>query len=274
MANVLFGYDNVADSPWNIVVTGWWDGNPTVAALKTRSLTQRYISAGLAADQTRWQCSFPGTTAAPAISLVALCSHSLSLAAQIRVSASNVSDFSASVYSSGWVAAFDPAVTEATRTGMRWNSIVRLGAAVAATYWRFEVSDASNPDGRVTIGRLFAGTEWQPTVNMAVGAGLGWDSNLDVQQAINGAEWITEREAARSAKFRIRYLPGDEAFDRAFDLLRAAAGVRREVLFCADPAAGKHLTRKTFLGAMRKLSAIEEPYVNGHEAAFEIRELL
>lgn len=271
MANVLLGYDNVADSAWNIIVTGWWDGNPTLSALKTRSLTQRYISAGLAADQTRWQCSFPG---APAISLVALCSHNFSLAAQVRVSASNVSDFASTVYSSGWVSAFDPAVTEATRTGMRWNSFVRLGSAVAATYWRFEVSDASNADGRITIGRLFAGTEWQPSINMALGAQIGWDDNKDVQQAANGAEWFTERAASRSARFRLRYLGADEAMDRAFDLMRVAAGVRREVLFCGDPGAGKHLTRRTFLGALRKLSAIEEPYAGAHEAAFEIKELI
>lgn len=271
MANVLLGYDNVADSAWNTIGTAWWDGNPTVAALKTRSLTQRYISAGLSADQTRWQASFPGN---PAISLVALCSHSLSLAAEIRVSASNVSDFATTVYNSGWVDAFDPAVTEATRAGLRWNSFVRLGSAVSATYWRFEVSDASNADGRITIGRLFAGTEWQPSINMSLGAQIGWDDNKDTQQAANGAEWFTEREPNRSTRFRLRYLGTDEAMDQAFDLMRVAAGVRREVLFCGDPASGKHLTRRTFLGALRKLSALEEPYAGAHEAAFEIKELL
>lgn len=274
MANALIGYDNTVYDGFNTSGGVWADmSNGTWANLKTPSLAQRWISNGLTTAAMRiGEISFIGT---PTIAMIVLANHNLSLSATVRIMASNVSNFASMVYDSGAVSAFAAGVTAASRQGLRWNFSHLLSTPAAATYWRFEFSDASNPDGYLAIGRLAAFTsKFQPTVNMSAGASIGWTDMADVQVALSGAEWFVDREPYRSARFHLACLTTDEMLRGAFDVQRVAAGSRREIWFQYDPADGEHSVRRSMFGRLRQLSAIEEPYFNGLETGFEVKELL
>lgn len=271
MANVLLSWNNAVVGGMFVYADGWWTYDASINNLAAVSLSQRWVTPGLAAAATRCTLGFAGN---PTVALVGLCSHNLSLAATVRIRASNSSSFASTLYDSGTIAAFPAGVTAASRDGLRWNYFHKLTTATAATYWRVEIVDAANPDGYVSVGRLFAGTGvWQPSINMNAGAGLGFESNAEVMKALSGAEWITDVEAHRVLRFGLQ-LPESEMLDSGFDLQRVAAGARREVVAVWDPSDGVHYVRRSLFGRLRTLSAIEAPYYATSKTAFEIKELL
>ena len=154
----------------------------------------------------------------------------------MRIYGSNVANFSSTVYDSGAVAAFAAGVTAASRAGLRWNFVHKLTTPTAAIYWRIEFSDASNPAGYLSAGRLAAfASVWQPSINMSAGAAIGWTDLTEVQTALSGAEWFNDREPYRVARFGLGYIPTDEMMRSGFDLQRVAASARREVWYQYDP---------------------------------------
>jgi len=271
MANILLSWNNAVAGGLYAYSDGWWTYDASITNLAAVSLSQRWVTPGLAAADTRCTLGFAGN---PTVALIGLCSTNLSLAATVRIRASNSSTFASTLYDSGTLAAYPAGVTEASREGMRWNWFHRLTTATAATWWRVEILDAANPDGYVSVGRLFAGTGvWQPTINMLAGAGLGWESNAEVMKALSGAEWIADVEAHRTLRFGLQ-LPESEMLASGFDLQRVAAGSRREVVAVWDPSDGVHYVRRSMLGRLRTLSPIEAPYYATSKTAFEIKELL
>lgn len=275
MANALIAWDNAAVDSLQIFNDGYGTYDPSIENLKQQSLALKWVTPGLAANFTRFTCGFATVAGQPTIKLIALCSHNLSLAATVRIRASTVSNFASLAYDSGTLNAYPGAVTEADRRGMRWNYWHLLSTPTAAAYWRIDISDASNSAGFVSVGRLLACTgAWQPSVNMLAGAALGWESNAEVQKALNGAEWFTEAEGARVARFKLHPMPRAEVLVNAFDLNRAAAGNKREALFVYDPADTQHLVRRSFMGRLRNLSPLEEPQPLALQGAYEIKELL
>lgn len=271
MSNCLIAWDNaVSDGlvfyPWPVSV------DQTLANLGTANLGEQWVTVGDATSSTRFDCTVAAGTATT-VALFALCSHNLSLAATVRITGSNNS-WSSLAYDSGTMPAFPVGTTEASRAGTRWNFWHRLSAPTACGRWRFEIVDTSNPDNSVRVGRLFAARElWQPSINLQAGASLGLDGGADVQTALNGAEWFTEREPFRVARFTLQQ-PSAEMLSRGMHLNTIASGRQREVFFVYDPDDTVHSVRRSFLGRLRKPSAIEEPYFGRMKAAIEIKELL
>lgn len=272
MANVLLAWNNVVNDEFVVYNDGWWNYAANIYNLAKNNLSLAWVSVGLTAFNTRFTFGVGSTTS---VAMVGLCSHNMGLLARVRIQASNVSDFSSTVYNSGSVQVHPTGVTEASSAGMRKNFFHKLTFAVAAQYWRVEVTnDGTNPDGYIKIGRLFVGTAvWQPTINMLAGASLGWESNAEITKALSGAEWISDTEAHRVFKFGLQ-IPESEALSNAFDLQRVAAGSRREVVAIWDSVDGVHSMRRSMFGRLRTLSAIEAPYYATSRTAFEIKELL
>jgi hypothetical protein len=275
MSNVQLAWDNAVADALQIYNDGYGIYNDTLPNLGKESLALKWVSSGATSSATRFTFGLTTTAGNPTIALMALCSHNLTLAATVRIRASTVSNFASLAYDSGTLNAFATGVTEASRKGMRWNYIHRLSTPTAAAYWRLDISDASNPAGYVSVGRLFAGQGlWQPSLNMLAGARLGWESNAESQKALNGAEWFVDAEAHRYVRFNTSTMPRDEMLASAFDLSRVAAGANREVVFQYDPADTVHSVRRSFMGRLRQLSALEEPQPLALSSAFEIKELL
>lgn len=275
MSNALLSWDNAVVDGFQVYNDGNWTYTASINNLALQSLALRWISPGVTAADTRFTCGFAAGGANPTVALIALCSHNLSLAATVRIRASTVANFASTTYDSTALNAFATGVTAASRKGLRWNYVHKLSTPTAATYWRIDIADASNPAGYVSVGRLFAGVAvWQPSVNMLMGAGLGWESNSDVQKALSGAEWFVNAEAHRVAKFTIPPTARAEMLTSAFDLNRAAAGANREVVFVYDPADTEHSVRRSMFGRLRQLSMLEEPQPMALQGAFEVKELL
>lgn len=270
MANALILYDNLVQGNLGLQFDGWGSNSGALPNLAFAPLAQRWVSISLSAVDCRFTFQAYGTVAA-----LVLAHHNLTLSAQVRLQASNVAGFGSLVYDSGWLNAYPTGTTDASRAGQRQHFWHVLTAATSATYWRLQITDAANPDGYIAVGRLMmAAGAWQPSINMQAGASIGWENGQEVQQALTGAEWFVDKEARKVARFTIAYLPTDEALRNPFTMGRLASTYRRELLFIYDSADGEHSQRRQIWGRLRTLGPLEEPYVNGLSAAFEVSELL
>lgn len=267
MSNALFLYDNALQGSMS-----YFGGGSSVQNMAYAPLAQRWVSPGLSAPNCTVTFSVPGN---PTVAAFVLAHHNLTLAAQVRIQADNAGTFAAPVYDSGWLNAFAAGVTDASRAGQRQHFWHVLASATSAAYWRLQITDAANPDGYVAVGRmgLMRGV-WQPSINMAAGASLGWENRQEVQEALSGAEWFVDKEARKVVRFSIEHLPTAEAFDNPFTMGRLASTYRRELLFVYDPADGLQSQRRLIWGRLRQLGALEEPFFNAHTASFEVSELL
>ena len=275
MANAQIAWDNAALDYLAFYNDGYGTYTNSLYNMRVQNLSTKWLSPSAAAADTRFTFTLTGLAGTPGIQLFALVNHNLTSSATVRVRASTVSNFASTVYDSTALAAYPAGTTAASRKGLMGVYVLPLGATITAQYWRVDIADASNPDGLVSVGRLCGFQQlWQPSVNMALGAALGFEPNYEVQKALNGAEWFTEANAHRVARFQIDQLGIDEMLNNGFDLLRNTAGSRREVIFRYDTSDTLHAVRRTIYGRLRNLSPIEQPQPTALGAAFEVKELI
>jgi hypothetical protein len=229
-------------------------------------------------------------TSTRTISVLALCRHNLSGAATWRIRAYSDAGLTDLLYDSGvnevWQALYGQdqlewhndnfwsgQILDEDLEGHYWNAIHVLPASVSARYWKVEVSDSTNYDGYVQAGRVFLSEAWVPTYNMSYGANIGYNSRTEVEEAWDGSEYFDIKAPYRVVQFSLEYLQHEEAMTRALDIQRVA-GTHSEVLFVWDPEDVQQLIRRSFLGRLRELNPIEQPYHNAYQTSFVIKELL
>lgn len=281
----LIAYPNRADE--SALSNGNW-----TAALPLANLQNRIISrVARTIDASNASTRFDLALAKPRlIRVFAMVNHNLSGLAQYRIRAysdaaytnlvadTGVTDVWPVVYPSGileWEADnfWDGRYLDEDKVGYNLTLIALLPTAAFAQYYRFEFFDASNPAGYVQIGRVFLASEWQPVVNMDMGASLTYESKTVVDEAIGGAEYFDRRTPFRVARFTLSWMSEDEGYTRAFDLQRQI-GMDGEVLYMYDANDTVHKLRRSFVGRLRTLGPLEAPEAIFTKSAFEIKELL
>jgi len=285
MANLMLGFPNRIDT--STLSNGGWVPTLPLTNLQQRQLgvVARTVDATLA--NTKIDINLGS---APKTRVLNLTNHNLSLNAKYRWTAAASANFATLLYDSGWIDAW-PAVysyddlewgddnfwngkyNQEEITGYTTSVTHILPTNVRAQYWRLEINDTNNAAGYVQIGRLFIGPAWQPINNMSYGNSINWETKTVPDEAISGAEYFDRRTPYRVAHFSIDWMSQDEALKQAFELVRRA-GIDQEVLYIHDPNDTLHALRRRFLGRLRTLNPIENPYFNINKQAFEIKELL
>lgn len=285
MANCMLGFPNRTDAA--MLSGGVWTGTLPLANLQSRVIGKVARTLNTALASTTFDIDLG---AGKKVQVLCLRNHNLSLAATYRITASPLASFATLTYDSGWLDVWPVVYPWGT---LEWEDdnwwtgkytieetqgyTVELDhlmpAMQVARYWRVEISDTSNTDGYVEIGRLFIGPVWQPKINMSYGASVAWETKTGSGEAIGGSEYFQPRTPYRVAKFALNWMDQDEAFSQAFELQRRA-GIDQEVLFIHDPDDTVHALRRRFLARLRTLSPIEYPHLNINSAAFEVKELL
>jgi hypothetical protein len=146
--------------------------------------------------------------------------------------------------------------------------------AVVGRYWLLEFDDSGSAQGYIDLPRLFFAPGWQPTINMGVGATIGYEDRSIVQEALGGTEFFEVLEGRRVVRFRIDYLPQNEALTWALDMQRRL-GIHGDAFFTWDPSDLANRHRFSFMGRLRSLSPVEAVTSTGYfRPAFEIAEIL
>lgn len=285
MANCFIAYQNRVDEA--VLAGGSWETGLPLSNLKDRVLSK--VARSTSTDLADTKIAIAFTRERP-VRVVALCRHNLSIDARVRFRAFEDAGHTIEGYDSGWLDVWPPVYTPLNLewrdpnfwngrptaeelSGYPWNKIHLLPQLIYLQYWLIEIDDQANEDGYIEVARLFIANGWQPVENMDLGASIGYVSRTSVAEAQNGAEYFDARTPYRTATFQIGHMRTSEAMGQAFDMQRRV-DIHREVLYVYDPDDTAHLIRRSFLGRMRELSPIEQPYFNAHSTAFSIKELL
>lgn len=180
-------------------------------------------------------------------------------------------------YDSGWINAWHAdwvsGTTAEQRDGVPGTHIHVLPSTQTYRYWRVTISDASNPDGWIEIGRAFMGPLWRPAINMIYGAGIGYEARETAVVSYSGAQDFAERPNPRVAKFGFDALTVAEAFGGILEMQRQL-GTTKEFLFMWDEADTLQLPRRSFLANLRTLNPVEQPYYSNLVVSLEAKEIL
>lgn len=287
MADILLAWNNRTDE--GTLSGGSWTATLPLANLQNRQVQKvaRSSNATTAATQFTIDLGQPRN-----IGVLALVVHNISVAGTVRVIGSDNPAFTSPLYDSGAVAVWPTGVIPAelleweednfwlgtlsqqARAGYQSPFILRTGAnGQVLRYWRVEISDTTNSDGYVQIGRLFMAQAWTPGVNYAYGAALGYEDPTLVDTSLSGAEFFDVRSRSRKFRFGLQYLEATEAYAYALELQRTA-GISGEVLLVPDSDDAPNAFRRNYVGRLSQVAPVTQPLPDGYEAAFEIKELL
>ena len=284
MGNAIIAYQNRIDES-TFASYGSWEASLPLTNIKNRTLSKVARSTSDANADTKFRFSL---TKDRIISTVAIINHNLSTNATWRYRVYSDSGYTTLTYDSGilevWptmpVGYFEweddgfwnMRTPEEDRDYLSPTTIHVPTALVVNQYYQIEFFDDANPDGYVQLGRVFVGKKYQPTVNMSLGASVGNESRTLIDEAISGAEYFDRRNSYRVARFDLSLLDSSDSILNA-DLMKIS-DTDSEVVFVYDPDDAIGIGRKSFLGRLRTLSAIEQPYTQFYRTAYEIKELL
>jgi len=280
----MFCYPNLIEGA--TLSTGSYEATLPLNNLKLRPLYMVARAVDDAVASTKFDADLGSGYA---IRVLALLKHNISLAGLIRMRVSTVSNFATTTYDTGWVTAYpqiyplevmsfgdpgfwDGKLSEEMRlAGYRQDFIVILPAATLGRYVRVEVDDTANPDGYVEFGGFFTAPGDVRTVNMAVGATLGWTTGTVATDMPGGSRHFLVRPQRRALTFSYPAMSPDEALVKPFDFIRIY-GTDARFYFVYDLDDTYHLSRRSFPATLRELSPLTTPYALWNEQAFALTE--
>ena len=141
----------------------------------------------------------------------------------------------------------------------------------SARYWRLTITDTTNADGYVEIGRLIIGDYISPAINVEYGYSLNWIDPSEQSRTRGSAIRSTNITPFRRVTFSYQFLDQTEAF-RMHELKRDV-GKRKDILFSLVPEEDTARERiNTLLGRPVEWSSLLYKSVNRHEQEFTIEE--
>lgn len=194
--------------------------------------------------------------------------HNISRIGQIRISGYTTETIADPVYDSGFIdvwdvvypfgylpwgdpSAFDGKLSEEEASTYNVGfTHVAPGTVPIARYWLWEIHDQTNDDRQIDFYRPFMAPGWQASINMSVGASIGFDSATSISYSDGGVVFADRRPIRRTMRFTIDYLSQDEAFSRPFEMARQA-GIDRQVYVIHDPTDTIRKPKRSFLARFK-----------------------
>jgi hypothetical protein len=284
MSNTIIGYQNRIDAA-TFAAYGSWSTSLPLTNIKTRQLSKKARSTNAANSSTKLRFALDEELV---IGSVAIVNHNMQKDATWRYRVYSDSGYSTLVYDSGTINVWPlmPFGSYEWEDSRFWDlqlsdeeialftkTLTYVPDTIAsAQYYQIEFFDSTNTDGYVELGRIFVGAIYQPTLNMNLGASIGDETNTVVDVALSGAEFFDRRTSYRVAQFTLDHLTYNESIING-DIIKIS-GVDAEVVYIYDDNTALDLHRRAFLGRLRALSPISQPYNTRYQTTYEIKELL
>jgi hypothetical protein len=271
-SNPMFAVPNFVDAPYSVAFSGGaWSVASPLTNLVDRRLARVARSSSALVASTTFDVDLG---AARYVRVLAIPKHNLSLAATIKITASDHADLSAPlydpaaddvfpvIYPAGVLPFGHPSYVTGRLTQEEWAGGYSVGYThvlappVSARYWRVAISDTANAAGYVELARLVLAWAYQPADAIAEGAKFGWETSSSRTETDGGAAVYTDRPRRRVFSFQIEAQDADEALVFPFDIQRKY-GTSAQIFFVWDPDDVEHLHRRSFLGVLRELSPLD-----------------
>lgn len=103
-------------------------------------------------------------------------------------------------------------------------------------YWRLTVADASNPDGYISIGNIYAGQYYTLTRNYSDGAGIAWRDPSGAKFAPGSVEMVKEYpKAERFRTARVAFSFVSDAERQKWETIFRTVGNVKPLVLALDP---------------------------------------
>jgi hypothetical protein len=278
--SLIIGYPNRADGA--TISAGSWEPTLPAANMADAEVPKVARSTDATLASTVFNIDLGSTQLLRAF---ALANHNLSAAATWRImlgSTAGASDIYDSGQLAAWTMAFNDIVEWESASwwlGVAGDEYLRspypalfaAPDAYSARHIRIEITDTSNVDGYVQIGRFFAGGAIQPTYGMSWGLQNRQRDLSTIDRAESGAMWATKRRVLRSTSFELNWLTPTEA--SYIHEMQRVVGTTGEVLWLPYPDDLGESQRYGMLGTLSELSPIEHPFFNNRSLALRIEEV-
>lgn len=222
--------------------------------------------------------------------LAAILGHNITQDGKVRIRLSNVSDFSTLTYDSGLVDAWPTvgapgslpwgvfpwggAISASEASFYSIPTYIILDEGVSGRYGRVDISDASNPDGYIQIGRLWCGPAWIPTKNIDYGWDISWEENSDTEYSRGGQAFVNVYSKRRVMRFTLSNMEENELYSNAFDFMDRRKGTSGDMIVIPQPDYPDLFINEALYCKQRTLNPIANPTYNSRERNFYFEELL
>lgn len=286
MSNVHLCHPNRADAG-SVSGGGWMAGLPANNLLTRRLSKVARTSNALTANS---QFVFNAGSAI-AVGCVALCAHNLSVDAKVKIQGNSSNSWGSPSYDSGWISVWPTGMIDQSLleweddnfwlgtlsssavAGYRTPFVFFLPTAQIMQYWNILIDNTTNPDGFITIGRLFIGPVFIPTRNMSYGMSLVVNDASVTETSLTGEEFFDQRQHYRVHKFDLDFLTKIEAYSNMLDMQRNI-GTTNEIFVSIDPDDTSNAPRLSFMGRMQTVQPVVNTNWNIYKNSFEIREIV
>lgn len=147
--------------------------------------------------------------------------------------------------------------------------------STAQTYrwWRFDISDANNPDGFYEAGRLYIDNAFEPDRGVRYGFNVRYKDGQVRGRALGNQIYPQQRNVGRILSGQIRW-HSEADFWEEFSKLERLRGTAKDVLFVTDKTITARLMDWSAMGLFTDLEPLTHPTYGLYEANFNIEELL
>lgn len=245
MSNAIFGFDNWAR-------TGAISASASAAGLGPEQMQNPHGAAS-----TSWQTPSGTTTGGVVVDAGAavqwgafgLFNSNLTPTATVQWRLSSDPAFVTSIYDSGVVGG-------TVAAGYR-QSLHIPPTQQTARYMRVDISDASNPEGRLRVAQMFAGRVVRPVRNIGFDSAFAREAEAPAVVTRGGQQFPTFRYARRSWRVSLPSLDAVDVWPLT-QALQIAAQDGTNVLFIPFPT-GADVAREAVFGIVSGASAVGWP---------------
>lgn len=167
----------------------------------------------------------------------------------------------------------DGKITEEERAGYPMPFVHVLESSVIARYVQVEIVDEENEDGYIDLPRLYICPGWEPSTGIQVGARIGYTDPSQEDESLGSILFFDERPGYRTTSITIPFLPYNETFSTAWELIRQLKRTK-EMFFSIDPSDDTNLHRWSFPATCREVPQIEFSDELYQTITFELREVV
>jgi len=138
-----------------------------------------------------------------------------------------------------------------------------------------EISDPSNPDSAVEIGRVMLADAWQPDYNISYGVQHGYNTGTTLTEArdSNRTEYADVVTPKRTVSFDLAFLDEEEAFLRLHRLQRTQ-DISGEILYLYSVTPTPANFARAMICRQTDLNPITHPYFANFENGMNLLEIL
>lgn len=203
------------------------------------------------------------------IQAVALAAHNLTGTSEWRIRYYSDSGGLVEVYDSGVMDAWP---VDAEDAAVMPPLSFHFTEAYTVQVIKIDITDTSNGDGYIEIGRLFAGSAFQATVNIVSGFTLGQENATEIQVALDRiTEYFDESVPRRTAVMTFPMLTREEAYLQVERMYRTV-GLKGDVLFAKHLSSNSTQRVTTFLARLQVVNGITQPYYDRHAGVVSLIE--